>query len=694
MDPKTASEAAALTLSASPCSLLAYSSLVKNGDGNEGDCENKVTDVHALLAQKEKDLILAAELGKALLEKNEDLSQHNEKMAEDFSKQLEYLEQEKYRLRQQLRLMEDEYEQRILELQSDIDTLKSKLADTDTNSRLQDRERSNLVAQLTEQNQRLTSELQASASREQELASRISQLRDQVTDKRITVQDHVTHLEILREEIDLVTNRKNDLEKKVHQLIAERENLSSALDESADKMLMLEKHTREQDCQIRGNDREMSELRSNNQVLSERLESLSRHSFNSYSHTSLSHTSSHGSSGSSSVQMSLLNEMEMSTSGSDSDRSLYQRRPCSQIDEEIEDIDEDGDSSLGGGGACCSSSSGLGSEGRGGGNSGLDSEGHDDSEMTYVNNTQVKQLREEMLSAYQQIRGLCSAIRHQELLPKPQQQLHIQINTTAQQTSSVVGVDTNRNKRARNHSEDSLETSSSTSSSSQEDFHTASSLQIGLLNDSVLELKGLCHNMMQNSKNCPFCNNDHHPSTLQQTETMNLKLKQREADMKKKEEEIVSLQSQLSVLKVELSAAEEQCKTLKEDIESRGISKDEMVKKAWEARDAAVQRKNNAQIELAKERVASMQVNSQLLEAIQQKVELAQELENWQTDMEQLLEGQMRQRLLYGEKVTNYRAQSSSAMSTYSDTGSLENGGNSQPGSRKTSGFLSFFQRT
>ena len=75
-----------------------------------------------------------------------------------------YLEQEKHRLRQQLRLMEDEYEQRILELQSDIDTLKSKLADTDTNSRLQDRERSNLVAQLTEQNQRLTSELQARTS--------------------------------------------------------------------------------------------------------------------------------------------------------------------------------------------------------------------------------------------------------------------------------------------------------------------------------------------------------------------------------------------------------------------------------------------------------------------------------------------------------------------------------------------------
>ena len=80
---------------------------------------------------------------------------------------------------------------------------------TDTNSRLQDRERSNLVVQLTEQNQRLTSELQASALREQELASRISQLRDQVTDKRqgyVYWVDHydncisgVEHLKILFE---------------------------------------------------------------------------------------------------------------------------------------------------------------------------------------------------------------------------------------------------------------------------------------------------------------------------------------------------------------------------------------------------------------------------------------------------------------------------------------------------------------
>ena len=54
------------------------------GGGTDPDA-----DVHAQLLAKERDLILAAELGKALLEKNEDLSKQNEKIAEEFSQKLE-----------------------------------------------------------------------------------------------------------------------------------------------------------------------------------------------------------------------------------------------------------------------------------------------------------------------------------------------------------------------------------------------------------------------------------------------------------------------------------------------------------------------------------------------------------------------------------------------------------------------------
>ena len=41
-------------------------------------------------------------------------------------------------------------------------------------------------------------------------------------------------------------------------------------------------------------------------------------------------------------------------------------------------------------------------------------------------------------------------------------------------------------------------------------------------------------------------------------------------------------------MKVQLSAAEEQCQTLQEDLECTEMSKDTLIQKAWDARDSAV----------------------------------------------------------------------------------------------------------
>ena len=53
---------------------------------------------------------------------------------------------------------------------------------------------------------------------------------------------------------------------------------------------------------------------------------------------------------------------------------------------------------------------------------------------------------------------------------------------------------------------------------------------------------------------------------------------------------------------------------------------------AWDLRDQAVARKNACAIELARTRIDLMTVNSQLLEAITQKVELSQQLDQWQVN--------------------------------------------------------------
>lgn len=46
-------------------------------------------DVYGQLAQKERDLVLAAELGKALLERNDELERRNEQIADEFAHKIE-----------------------------------------------------------------------------------------------------------------------------------------------------------------------------------------------------------------------------------------------------------------------------------------------------------------------------------------------------------------------------------------------------------------------------------------------------------------------------------------------------------------------------------------------------------------------------------------------------------------------------
>ena len=69
------------------------------------------------------------------------------------------LEQEKYHLRRRLEGVEEEYELKVTELQTDISGLRNILQQTEVNTRQAEREKSLLITQLSEQNQRLTTQL-------------------------------------------------------------------------------------------------------------------------------------------------------------------------------------------------------------------------------------------------------------------------------------------------------------------------------------------------------------------------------------------------------------------------------------------------------------------------------------------------------------------------------------------------------
>lgn len=90
------------------------------------------------------------------------------------------------------------------------------------------------------------------------------------------------------------------------------------------------------------------------------------------------------------------------------------------------------------------------------------------------------------------------------------------------------------------------------------------------------------------------------------------------------------VREQLTLKEVELVATREERDVARRDVEDTHLAKDEIIRRAWEVRDQAAARKNAAEIDLARTRIEALQSNSQLLETIQQKIELSQQLEQWQ----------------------------------------------------------------
>jgi len=121
--------------------------------------------------------------------------------------------------------------------------------------------------------------------------------------------------------------------------------------------------------------------------------------------------------------------------------------------------------------------------------------------------------------------------------------------------------------------------------------------------------------------------------------------KMQEEELKRRGDAVLELTSKLSVCEAELRGVKEERDRARCDIEHSELTKDEIVAKAYKVRDQAVARQNRVEVELARTRIDILQADSQLKEAIKQKVELSQQLEQWQMDMQALLDEHVRSKL-------------------------------------------------
>ncbi|XP_068902451.1 bicaudal D-related protein homolog isoform X4 [Tenebrio molitor] len=398
------------------------------------------------------------------------------------------VEQDRHLLKRKLANKESEFEGRILELQNDIAELSNKLATKESLLKQWDRDKSTLVAELNAQNARLTSQLKEAAAVEGQLQQQIDHLKEECALGKINLHEHMSSVDGLRDELDLVTEKNKELERRLHLAAAERDTLANALEEASDRILLLERHAREQDLRYQHSLKDYS-LPQETLSVEDRLNA--------------------------GEQRSLLAEMDIS-------------------------------------------------------------------EPT---------LSQECMSVYRQLRSLVQQLK------------------------------------SHNDDDSGLHSDCSTTS-----FEENAQFSAGLLSEVAQELVGLVLDTDV-------------VRLLERLEQARREIQERDVELARRSEKMMELSSKVSVCEVELQAALEERDRARNDASHSSLAQEDVVVRAREDRDLAIQRKTKAEVELAKTRVELMQANSQLLEAIQQKVELSQQLEQWQMDMQELLDEQLKSKL-------------------------------------------------
>ncbi|XP_021042366.1 BICD family-like cargo adapter 1 isoform X4 [Mus pahari] len=265
----------------------------------------------SVIRQKEKDLVLAARLGKALLERNQDMSRQYEQMHKELTDKLEHLEQEKHELRRRFENREGEWEGRVSELETDVKQLQDELERQQVHLREADREKTRAVQELSEQNQRLLDQLSRASEVERQLSMQVHALREDFREKNSSTNQHIIRLESLQAEIKMLSDRKRELEHRLSATLEENDLLQGTVEELQDRVLILERQGHDKDLQLHQSQLELQEVRLSYRQLQGKVEEL---------------TEERSLQSSAATSTSLLSEMEQSMEAEELEQEREQLR--------------------------------------------------------------------------------------------------------------------------------------------------------------------------------------------------------------------------------------------------------------------------------------------------------------------------------------------------------------------------------
>lgn len=218
----------------------------------------------------ETDLILAAELGQALLEKNEELAASLEQR----ERELEALQQEKHVLHRKLDMNELASGQREAELTADLAALKAELQQHRSQGRDRRRDESEKLTQLANHNQRLVEQLAEAVTLEHSLRTELRALREEMDESSFSQNINSSQLENIQAENRVLRERRSYMEEQLKASQEDSDRLRAERDRLRDRLSELQIKLKEKEAEIEQEQGVVFELRTVNRSLQQKALNL------------------------------------------------------------------------------------------------------------------------------------------------------------------------------------------------------------------------------------------------------------------------------------------------------------------------------------------------------------------------------------------------------------------------------------
>ena len=177
---------------------------------------------------------------------------------------MQALSQDKYLLARQLERLEDEQQQEVSELQAELEKLRRNLEKTKRRRGAWEREVSERVEQLSQENLRLAGEVRSKAEEERRLVSHRSDYTSELSTEKVAVAQHCQRIEELNKTITELHRAKTRLDEEISAVMKTIETLTTSASHSSKKEAALERKIKLQDNMIRELERDNEKLQNYN----------------------------------------------------------------------------------------------------------------------------------------------------------------------------------------------------------------------------------------------------------------------------------------------------------------------------------------------------------------------------------------------------------------------------------------------